>query len=392
MIKRSLILALTLTLGIAGAQSSVDTRLSAAPVTLEMGRYGGPLSSLLAAVAKTAGYELVLDTNVDALPTVGASATTPQSATGTAAAPQGGKPVVYSFTGKPFNQVWPLLMDVYGLSYDTVKVGEQLVLRVSSSPVQKIIKLSNANAADAVNQVKLFFGTPQYNEVQQKDAQGNVVGVTRTLMDVKLDSASLRIIADTRTNSLIIRGTNKEIAEVERLALEVDKADTLGNAESTNPVVQRVYTVKGSAPEIATLLGTQYPNLRVTPVGRTGQLVLTGPSNQLDAALALLNQVDKQIVVQSAPPRRAAHLYAQQRPGHRTEGNAGRHAEAGPGNADRRSSRYDHRDLRDHPAHASRVLGRVYRSLHHRRPAYQQPDRAGHPGTSRPDRRAGPPA
>lgn len=144
--------------------------------------------------------------------------------------------------------------------------------------------------------------------MQQKDAQGNVVGVTRTLMDVKLDSASLRIIADTRTNSLIIRGTNKEIAEVERLALEVDKADTLGNAESTNPVVQRVYTVKGSAPEIATLLGTQYPNLRVTPVGRTGQLVLTGPSNQLDAALALLNQVDKQIVVQSAPPSCSAPL------------------------------------------------------------------------------------
>lgn len=309
MTKRTLTLVLTAALCVAnaqlaGAQSTSDSRLSTAPVTMEMGRYGGPLSSLLAAVAKAAGYELVLDTNVDALPSAsGTSATAP--------APQGtpmavsqtapnGKPVVYSFTGKPFNQVWPLLMDIYGLSYDMVRIGDQDVLRVSSSPIQKIIKLTNASAGDAVNQIKLFFGTPQYTEKVSDDGKGNKV-TTRDLTDVKLDSLTLRIIADPRNNSIIVRGTNREIADVERLALEIDKSNSQA-ADSPNPVVQRVYAVKSSPAEISSLLAKQYPNLNVTPVGSSRQLVISGPTYQMDAAFALLNQVDRATVVNAGPP------------------------------------------------------------------------------------------
>jgi type IV pilus assembly protein PilQ len=287
------------------SSQAADTRLAAANVSLEIGTYSGPLSSLLAAVAKSAGYDVIFDTDVDGLSgasSAGATAATPAgtaggSASGTAApAPTGSRPVVYNFRNTPFNQVWPLLMDIYGLSYEVVQVGPTQVLRISANPIQRVIALKNANAVDAVNQVKLFFGTPTYNETPVKDAQGNVTGVTRTLSDVKIDSPTLRIVADSRTNSLIVRGTNREVADVQRLAAQLDQqlATAAGSTGAdSSQTVQRVYAVKGQQADIVALLAAQYPNLKVTAVGQTGQLVITGAQNQLDAALNLLAGVDK---------------------------------------------------------------------------------------------------
>lgn len=309
MIKRHVLL-LTAVLGMAAAQTTppavqpatADAQLSRANVTVEIGRYGGPLSSLLAAIAKAAGYGLILDANVDALQSAsnatGANAgTAPAAGEGApAAASTGARPVVYSFQDKPFNEVWPLLMDVYGLSYEVVNMGGQPVLRVGNTPIQRIVALKNADAAETATQVKLFFGTPTYSETPQKDAQGNVVGVTRTLADVKLDSPTLRIVPDVRSNSVVVRGTNKEVTEVQRLLAQLDQAARPGASTPTTPevrTVQRVYAVKGLQADAVTLLGAQYPGLKVTPVGQTGQLVISGPENQLDAALALLGQVDR---------------------------------------------------------------------------------------------------
>ncbi|PTA67310.1 secretin N-terminal domain-containing protein [Deinococcus arcticus] len=309
-------LLLTAALGMAAAQTAgpaapatpaiADPSLTGANVTIEIGRYGGPLSSLLAALAKSAGYGLILDTNVDALPGASGTATpdaaaTPTGttpATGTAAGSATARPIVYSFQNKPFNEVWPLLMDVYGLSYDVLQLGGQPVLRVSNTPIQRTVTLRNADATQAAQQVKLFFGTPTYSETPQRDAQGNTVSVTRTLVDVKLDSPTLRIVPDVRSNAVIVRGTNKEVAEVTRLLGQLDTSSTTPTAGTTTPsaeaqTVQRVYAVRGAQADITGLLSAQYPGLKVTPVGQTGQLVITGPQNQLDAALTLLGQVDR---------------------------------------------------------------------------------------------------
>ncbi|WP_221088934.1 secretin N-terminal domain-containing protein [Deinococcus aquaedulcis] len=320
MTKRFASLLLTAALGMAAAQTAgpaapvspaaADPSLSGANVTIEIGRYGGPLSSLLAALAKSAGYGLILDTNVDALPGAGNTASPDAAGTGTATgtpatgtAPSAAgtataRPIVYSFQNKPFNEVWPLLMDVYGLSYDVLQLGGQPVLRVSNTPIQRTITLRNADATQAAQQVKLFFGTPTYSETPQRDAQGNTVGVTRTLVDVKLDSPTLRIVPDVRSNAVIVRGTNKEVAEVTRLLGQLDTSaaapTTTGTAPSAETqTVQRVYAVRGAQADITALLAAQYPGLKVTPVGQTGQLVITGPQNQLDAALTLLGQVDR---------------------------------------------------------------------------------------------------
>ena len=289
----------------ASTQSTADSRLAASNVSLEIGTYSGPLSSLLAAVAKSAGYDVIFDTDVDGLSGASSAATSaaPASGLGTApaasAAPSpgntGSRPVVYNFRNTPFNQVWPLLMDIYGLSYEVVQIGPGQVLRIGANPIQRVIALKNANAVDAVNQVKLFFGTPTYSEAQQKDAQGNVTGVTRTLADVKIDSPTLRIVADSRTNSLIVRGTNREVSDVQRLAAQLDQqvASAASSAATNAQTVQRVYSVKGQQADIVAVLAAQYPNLKVTAVGQTGQLVITGVQNQLDAALSLLGSVDR---------------------------------------------------------------------------------------------------
>ncbi|MEW6422974.1 MAG: secretin N-terminal domain-containing protein, partial [Deinococcota bacterium] len=313
-------LLLTAALGMAAAQSTspapgtpgpriADTQLSTANVTVEIGRYGGPLSSLLGALAKAAGYGLILDANVDAL---GSAAGTVSAASGTDTT-GGARPIVYSFQNKPFNEVWPLLMDVYGLSYEVVRLGGQPVLRVSNTPIQRVVPLRNADATQASTQVKLFFGTPTYSETPQKDAQGNVTGVARTLVDVKLDSPTLRVVPDVRSNSVIVRGTNKEVAEVERLLAQLDATGSRNNTasapEPAAQTVQRVYTVKGQQADITALLGAQYPGLKVTPVGQTGQLVITGPQNQLDAALALLAQVDRPAPAPQAGPQTVQRVF-----------------------------------------------------------------------------------
>ena len=294
----------------ASSQSAADPRLAPANVSLEIGTYSGPLSSLLAAVAKSAGYDVIFDTDVDKLgASAAATQTAPSSGLGTApatTAPAQSKPVVYNFRNTPFNQVWPLLMDIYGLSYEVVQVGPTQVLRISANPIQRVIALKNANAVDAVNQVKLFFGTPTYNEVPQKDAQGNVIGTTRTLADVKIDSPTLRIVADSRTNSLIVRGTNREVADVQRLATQLDQqvATAATSSATDSTTVQRVYKVQGQQADIVALLAAQYPTLKVTAVGQTGTLVVTGAQNVLDAALNLLTSVDRPtpVVTVSAGP------------------------------------------------------------------------------------------
>lgn len=304
------VLLLTAVLGMASSfalaqtAASTDVQLRTDRITVETGTYNGPLSSLLAAIAKTVGYGLILDTDVD----LQQSPATTQGTTSTTT----GRPTVYSFQDKPFNEVWPLLMDVYGLSYEVIQVGGQPVLRVGNAPIQRIVALKNADATEATNQVKLFFGTPTYTETPQKDAQGNVIGISRTLADVKIDSATLRVVPDVRSNSVIVRGTNKEVAEVTRILGQLDqpgKTVTTPTPSTETQTVQNVYTVKGKQGDIVALLAAQYPSLKITPVGQTGQLVITGPQNQLTAATALLAQVDKPTPVAEAAPTTVQRVF-----------------------------------------------------------------------------------
>lgn len=67
--------------------------------------------------------------------------------------------------------------------------------------------------------------------------------------------------------------------------------------------------MKGKQGDIVALLAAQYPSLKITPVGQTGQLVITGPQNQLTAATALLAQVDKPTPVAEAAPTTVQRVF-----------------------------------------------------------------------------------
>ena len=323
---RSLILLLTLALSAASAQSaqtgeavSTDARLSKATVTFKIVRDGTGLMALLTAIAKSAGYELILDPALDSLitPSVGTGSGAVSSEAASAQPPQAGASptlLTYNFVGKPFNQVWPFLMDVYGLNYEVVKLGSSEVLRVGKNPIQRILMLPKTLDAALVEQrVKLAFGTRQTVSQAQGTAtnsanQTNSASTTTTVNDIVLDSPTLKIVGEPTSNSLIVRGNNQEVAQVEALVNQIvasQPPELIKTVVPVSPVIQFIYNVKGAQADAAALLKDQYPAITVTSVGQTGQLVLSGQKSQIDAALALLGQVDKPlpvpVAVQAAP-------------------------------------------------------------------------------------------
>ncbi|WP_019011132.1 type II secretion system protein GspD [Deinococcus aquatilis] len=294
-------LLLTAALGMAAAQTSTttaspaaqttsaattpDPQLSQASVTVNVGVYTGPLSSLLAALAKAAGYEVIFDANVDGLNTAANLAAAPAAAsassipaTPSTATSGTARPLVLSFTDKPFNEVWPLLMDVYGLSYQTLPLGGKTVLRVGNTPptVQRIYT-ARGTQADI-----LALLTAQY--------------------------PTLRVSGVGQTGQLVLSGPQTQIDSALALLAQVDRP--VITTVDTSPTVQRVYTVNGQQADVLTLLTSQFPTLKVTGVGQTGQLVLSGQQSQLDAALALLAQVDRAPVRAPEPAPTAQRVYS----------------------------------------------------------------------------------
>jgi type IV pilus assembly protein PilQ len=300
--KRSLSLLLMLALGAAGAQTSpavasADARLSKSSVTFKIVRDGGNLSALLTAVAKSAGYELVLDPALDSMTTAGTAAGSAEA--GTPAVNASTTMLTYDFAGKPFNQVWPFLMDVYGLNYEVVRLGSQDVLRVGRSPIQKIIALPRSlDAALVEERIKLAFGTRKSTALSTTSGQAPVVS------EIVLDSPTLKIVGEPTSSSLIVRGTNKEVREVEALVTQIvasQPPELVKVVVAPSPVVQQIYTVKGEQADAEALVKAQFPGITVTAVGKTGKLVLSGQKTLIDTALALLGQVDKPAQLTASP-------------------------------------------------------------------------------------------
>ena len=275
-----------------------DPKLSTSTVSFDIRRTGSDLASMLVALAKSAGYEIILEPSVD--PILAANSVSAAPAAGGAASANPAGLVSYTFVNKPFNEVWPLVLDIYGLSYETVQVGGKPVLRVSTRPIQKIVRLPDSlSAAAAERQLKLAFGTLQAApSASGGAAAGNAAQGAAPAADIVLNSPTMRIVAEPTSNSVIIKGTNQEVAQVENLLTQIIAAqEVTPNA----PTVQRIYKASGPVADLAGLLGSQFPGLRVTPVAASGQLILSGTQGQIDAALALLAQIDVNGQAQATP-------------------------------------------------------------------------------------------
>ncbi|ANE42927.1 type II secretion system protein GspD [Deinococcus puniceus] len=331
-----------------------DPQLSKASVTVNVGVYSGPLSSLLAALAKAAGYEVIFDANVDSLnaaanlaaaPAAGVAAIPATPASG-AATGSTARPLVLSFTDKPFNEVWPLLMDVYGLSYQTLPLGGKTLLRVGNTPptVQRIYTARGTQAdvlalltaqyptlrVSAVGQTgQLVLSGPQtqiesalallaqvdrpvISSVDTSPAVQRVYTVNGQQADVlallTAQFPTLKVTGVGQTGQLVLSGQQSQLDAATALLAQVDRAPTPVPTAEVSPTVQRVYSVKGQQADVSALLTTQFPALKVTGVGQTGQLVITGPQVQLEAALALLAQVDRPAPVAALTTQRVFTL------------------------------------------------------------------------------------
>ena len=280
-----------------------DAQLSNRSISVNTGSYSGPLSVLLTAVAKAAGYDVVFNFNVDALALIdgaivtnSAAGTSGQSASTAYSSAVGkptelaAKPIVFNFTQRPFNEVWPLLMDVYELQYEVVKIGNGDVIRIGQRPAQLAVPLKFITAKYAEQKALEFFGKPSYNELPIYDNNGKIVDKVRQFDRYILDSQTMRILADVENNRLIAGGTTEETSKIRSFIATIDLP------KQTNPVTPQatvVYVSQSSPADVNSVLKSQFPDLKVTPVGQTPQLIITGVKAQVDDALAILKQVDK---------------------------------------------------------------------------------------------------
>lgn len=261
--------------------ATADPALATSAITIETGRYQGPLSSLLGAIAKSAGYELVLEVNVDNLAAEGTQA----------------RPVAYSFRDKPFNEVWPLLMDVYGLNYSISELGGQPVIRVNNTTVQRVVDLKAAEASYVVERARIFFGSPV--AAQGQAATPTTGQATAAATQYQFDSPTLRVISDSVTNRVIIRGNNREVREVEAFVRNLDTSALAQRQQQealygtdTTATRREIYTANSDATQLLPFLQAQYPALRITSVPGGRSLVIDGNGSTVDEALALLRRVD----------------------------------------------------------------------------------------------------
>lgn len=289
-----------------GAPRITDAQLTNASVTFDLRRAGSDLATMLLALAKSAGYDIILEPGVDAI--LQANSVGGPSEAGALGPATAAARVTYNFVNKPFNEVWPLVLDIYGLSYETLRIGDRPVLRVTAKPIQRIVTLPGTlNVSLVERQLKLSFGSLKaVSNSQSSAAPGQSASTTTetTREEIVLDSPTLRIVAEPTSNSIIIRGTNQEVAQVQRLLAEIVavQPQALQVVSATpQPDVQRIYAARGAAADLTAVLTAQYPTLKVTPVGQTGQLVLSGSRSQLDAALELLAQIDRPPAATAAP-------------------------------------------------------------------------------------------
>lgn len=320
-------LLLTAVLGMAAAQAQTapttttintvqtvyrDPSLTSAPITANVGKYVGPLSTLLASIAKAAGYEVVFNFNVDALALINGEivhGSGTAAATTTYATPLGrqqelpAKPVVHNFTDAPFNEAWPLLMDVYELEYQIVSVGNKKFLRISQRPQQLAVKLNFTPASTALDKAKEFFGEPQYEE--ELDADKKPTGRKRFLGYRLPDD--MKIVADEINNRLIVGGGNDNLEKVRAFIDTIDVAPPK-TPPVTVSIKKTTYRVQGEMSNVTKFFAEQFPAIKVSVYG-DDVLLLEGPSDQIDSAVSFLSSIDRPRAVIATGPQTVQRVF-----------------------------------------------------------------------------------
>lgn len=282
-----------------------DPSLTSAPITANVGKYVGPLSTFLASIAKAAGYEVVFNFNVDALALIngeivygsGSAPVTTSYAT-PLGRPQeiAAKPVVHNFSNAPFNEAWPLLMDVYEMNYQLVSVGDKKFIRISQKPKQLSLPLKHISAAKALESVEKFFGVEKFEVITQVDRDGKTSQITRPTGVYGLPDG-IKVIADSENNRLIIGSNNEDGEKIRSFVGTIDLPAPQKLAMP--PVVENtteVYSIKGNKEGVLRILQERFPTVKANEYS-SGLLILDGPKETVVRALSLLGQLDVPVVI-----------------------------------------------------------------------------------------------
>jgi type IV pilus assembly protein PilQ len=269
MFKRFLI---TLALGMAStgfAASSLptDSKFDSV-VTLKTGNTADDLSMVLRALGSSVGLTVV----VEGIPA---------------------KSINYDISGKPFRDVWDLLIQLNGLDYEfksnnIVVVGPPSVIAGIRKPA-------------VVPQVAT--ATPAPLERRFYNLNGSSVELV-AFLSKEVPKAVINAVGTSKI--IAVTGTAQEQGEIATLLSRVDPAPVnqpVKPVEVVKPVPteRRVFTVNGTVADVVAFLKGEYPKAGINAIGSSKTVAVTATSDELDEITELLEQVDPVAVAVEAP-------------------------------------------------------------------------------------------
>ncbi len=184
--------------------------------------------------------------------------------------------VIYAAKGKPEDIVALIAAQFPALKATPVGSTSQLILSGPKPQLDAALELLGKVDKPLPVQVTV---TPEVQQQQVYTAKGKPEDVA-SLIAAQFPALKVTLVG--ATEQLILSGPKLQLDTAVALLKQVDRAPSV----QANPAVrQQVYAVKGDQKDIAALLAAQFPALKITPVGTTGQLVLNGTQDLLDAAV-----------------------------------------------------------------------------------------------------------
>ena len=268
MIKRTLI---TLALGMASSSFAAVAALPSdrqydSIVTLQTGSSSDDLNAILQALGKSVGLTVVTQD----IPAKG---------------------VNFDVSGKPFRDVWGLLLQVNDLDYELLPNG--MVLVGPTAVVAKVRPpVSSAPVAAATVERRFYTvnGDPtQISTLLTKELPGLIVNIVSAGQG---QTGGNKVTPPT----LSITGTVQQHGEVKRILAAVDRSPE----EITSVSAERhFYTVNGSPEKVAELLNKEVPGLVASVVTKDGDKTIpptisaTGTTKQHEEVKRILAAVDR---------------------------------------------------------------------------------------------------
>lgn len=191
------------------------------------------------------------------------------------------KKVAYELTGKPFRQVWELIVALNGLDFevqpnDVVLVGPPNVVSLVRRPTPAPVPAP---------------ATPAPVERRFYTVKSDVAAI-QAFLSRELPGVTVNTVAGSRVIS--VNGTAAQQREVEALLAQVDlppAAPTVAPAPPP-PTERRFYTVKSDIGTIQATLTRELKGIGVDAVEGSRVIVISGTAAQQQDAQALLAQVD----------------------------------------------------------------------------------------------------